>query len=310
MKVLSLFDGCATGLYVLKKLGIEVDKYYSSEIDKYAISVAMKNHPEIIQIGDIVNWKEWDIDWRSIDLVIGGSPCTGFSVAGKQLNFEDPQSKLFFEFMDILNHIKSLNSNVRFLLENVRMKKEYSDKITKLIGVDFIKIDASLVSAQSRVRYYWTNLGRINQPEDRGINLSDILEVDVADDKFFPEGHREYSNYKEHKVDKGIYQISPIQIGNSKSFGNAIKNSNKSYTLRASHPNGILDNNFKIRKFTPIECERLQGLPDNYTLSYLPSGKMINDNQRYKILGNGWNADVVEYILSFFMRTKYKDEHN
>lgn len=129
MNVLSLFDGMSCGQIALNQLGIKVDEYYASEIDKWAIQVTQKNYPDTIQLGDITKWREWDIDWASIDLVYGGSPCQGFSFAGKQLAFDDPRSRLFFEFVDIVNHIKSLNPDVKFLLENVRMKKEYLDVI-------------------------------------------------------------------------------------------------------------------------------------------------------------------------------------
>ena len=125
MKVLSLFDGISCGMVALERAGIPVDAYYASEIDKNAITISQKNYPNIIRLGDVTKWREWDIPWAEIDLLIGGSPCQGFSFAGKQLNFNDPRSKLFFEFVDILNHIKTHNPNVKFLLENVGMKKEY-----------------------------------------------------------------------------------------------------------------------------------------------------------------------------------------
>ena len=125
MKVLSLFDGVSCGMVALERVGIRVDKYYASEIDEYAIKISKKNYPNIIQLGDITNWKNWDIDWSSIDLVIGGSPCQGFSNAGRGLNFDDPRSALFFVFVEILNHIKEFNKDVMFLLENVKMKKEW-----------------------------------------------------------------------------------------------------------------------------------------------------------------------------------------
>ena len=126
MIVLSLFDGMAVGRLALKDAGIKVDKYYASEIDKYAIAVASKNFEDILHLGDIKRWRDWDIDFSKIDLLIGGSPCQGFSFAGKGLNFGDERSKLFFEYLDILSHIKSLNPEIKFLLENVRMKKRIS----------------------------------------------------------------------------------------------------------------------------------------------------------------------------------------
>jgi len=170
MIVLSLFDGYAGGLESLKRAGIKVDKYYASEVDKYAIQIAMKNHPEMIHLGDVTKWREWDIG--KPDVIIAGSPCQGFSFAGKQFNFNDERSKLFFDFVDILKHYKPKY----FLLENVKMKKEYQDVISKIIGVDPIEINSALVSAQNRKRLYWTNIIGVTQPEDRGIFLKDIIE--------------------------------------------------------------------------------------------------------------------------------------
>lgn len=183
MNVLGLFDGMSCGQIALKELGIKIDKYYASEIDKHAIKQTQLNFPDTIQLGDINNWKEWGIDWASIDLVLAGSPCQGFSFAGKQLAFDDPRSKLFFVFKDIYEHIKSLNPNVKFLLENVRMKKEYLDVITEQMSVSPVLIDSALVSAQRRKRYYWTNICEITQPEDRGVLLDSILE-DEVDEKY------------------------------------------------------------------------------------------------------------------------------
>lgn len=131
MNVLSLFDGMSCGQIALNRIGITPAKYYAAELDKYAITVTQANYPNTIQLGDVTKWREWDIDWSSIDLLIGGSPCQGFSFAGKQLAFDDPRSKLFFVYVDILNHIKSVNPNVKFLLENVKMKKEFLDVITE-----------------------------------------------------------------------------------------------------------------------------------------------------------------------------------
>ena len=192
MKVLSLFDGMSCGQLALNRLGIKVDKYYASEIDKYAIQVTQANFPETIQVGDVCNLKAED--YQDIDLILAGSPCQGFSFAGKQLAFDDERSALFFEFIRLLKEIKPKY----FLLENVKMKKEFLEVITDQVSAcypDFkggddlfggkiepILINSALVSAQSRQRYYWTNIPNIEQPEDKGIVLRDILVEDGQTD--------------------------------------------------------------------------------------------------------------------------------
>ena len=186
INVLSLFDGMSCGQMALSKHN--VNKYYASEIDKYAIQQTQHNFPNTIQLGSIENWKSWDINFSSIDLILAGSPCQGFSFAGKQLNFNDPRSALFFVFVDILNHIKKLNPDVKFLLENVNMKKEYLRIMSEYVGVFPVNINSNLVSAQNRNRWYWSNIKTkevglfsethtdIPQPKDRNIFLRDILQ--------------------------------------------------------------------------------------------------------------------------------------
>lgn len=184
INVLSLFDGISCGRVALERAGIPVNNYYASEIDKNAIKVSEHNYPDIIRLGDVTKWKEWDIGFSTIDLVLAGSPCQGFSMAGKQLAFDDPRSSLYFVFEDVLNHIKTMNPQVKFLLENVRMKKEHREVITNRLGVDPIPINSNLFSAQNRPRLYWTNIPFDKNIEDRGIVLTDVLEDDV-DDKYF-----------------------------------------------------------------------------------------------------------------------------
>ena len=193
MKVLSLFDGMSCGRIALDRLGIAVDTYYASEIDKYAIEVAQKNYPDTIHVGDVTQLNA--DDFQDVDLILAGSPCQGFSFAGKQLAFDDPRSALFFEFIRLLKAIKPKY----FLLENVKMKKEFLEVITDQVSacypefqghdlfggrIEPILINSSLVSAQSRQRYYWTNIPNIQQPEDKGIILRDILETDAISDEF------------------------------------------------------------------------------------------------------------------------------
>lgn len=175
MNVLSLFDGMSCGRIAFDRAGIPVEKYYASEIDKYAEKISLDNYPDIIRLGDITKWREWDIEQP--DIIIGGSPCQGFSFAGKGLNFDDPRSKLFFTFVDILKHYKPKY----FLLENVKMKKEHQKVISQYLGVEPIEINSALVSAQNRKRLYWTNIPGVTQPEDKRILLKDIIESGETD---------------------------------------------------------------------------------------------------------------------------------
>ena len=203
MKVLSLFDGMSCGRIALDQLGIPVEKYYASEIDKYAMQVSAANYPDIEQVGDICNLDPKD--YKDVDLILAGSPCQGFSFAGKQLAFDDPRSALFFEFIRLLKEIKPKY----FLLENVRMKKEFLQVISQQVsecypeipfGIEPIFINSSLLSAQSRQRYYWTNIPSIKQPEDRGIVLRDILE-----DNFDSERD------KAHCIDANYYKGASVE---------------------------------------------------------------------------------------------------
>jgi len=278
IKVLSLFDGISAGQLALQRLNVKVETYYSSEIDKYAIQIANKNFPNTIQLGDITKWTEWDIDFSKIDLIIGGSPCQGFSFAGKQLNFEDARSKLFFDFVNILNHIRVLNPKVKFLLENVRMKQEYQDVITKFLGVSPIQINSSLLSAQNRVRLYWTNIDNITQPDDKGIVLKDII-LDNVEDKYYLTAEAiDYMSRLRNGKPRWEYHKNPLNGKSACLTANMYKGA----------PYGVLKE--LKRKLTPIECERLQTFPDDYT-------KGISNSQRYKALGNSWTVDVIAHIF-------------
>lgn len=178
MNVLSLFDGISCGKVALNRARFRIDKYYSSEIDKFAIRISRANHPEIIQLGDIADRKKWRLP--KIDLLLGGSPCQGFSIAGNRLNFDDPRSRLFFDFVDVLKKRKPRN----FIFENVAsMSREIKDEISRLLRVEPILINSALVSAQNRRRLYWTDIPGVEQPEDRGILLKDILEFETFCDR-------------------------------------------------------------------------------------------------------------------------------
>ena len=179
LKVLSLFDGMACWYEALLRAWFTVDKYYASEIDKYAIQIALKNHPDIIEIWDVTQIK-WE-DYKDIDIIMWWSPCQWFSMAWKMLNFDDPRSKLFFEFVRL---VREINPKY-FLLENVKMKKEFRDKISEIMWCEPILIDSALVSAQHRERYYWTNIPWITQPEDKGIMLKDVIITEPVEDKYY-----------------------------------------------------------------------------------------------------------------------------
>lgn len=197
MNVLSLFDGISCGRVALDRVKIPVKKYHASEIDKHAIKVSETNYPDIIRLGDVINWRQWPIDWSRIDLILAGSPCQAFSIAGKQLAFDDTRGKLFFVFVDILKHIRTFNPKVKFLLENVRMKNEYKQIITDHLKVEPTLINSALVSAQDRKRLYWCNWS-ITQPKDKAIMLRDILLPVTGEDDLCQRGRLKWWQEKGH----------------------------------------------------------------------------------------------------------------
>ena len=289
MNVLSLFDGMSCGQIALKELNIKVDKYYASEIDKYTIQVTQHNFPNTIQLGDVT--KVFAKDLPKIDLLIGGSPCQGFSFAGAGLNFEDERSKLFFEFVRLKNELKPKY----FLLENVKMKKEFQDIISEQLGVKPIMINSSLVSAQNRERLYWTNIPVIGQPDDKGILLKDIIEngfIDRSkayciDANYWKGGNftQYYTKARRQLVfkDKAQTILSTIFKENAKSM------------MQRKKLGLVVSDGEYARKLTPIECERLQTVPDNYT-------NCVSDTQRYKMLGNGWTVEVIKHIFKYIQQ--------
>ena len=314
MQVLSLFDGMSCGQIALNRIGITPTKYYAAEIDKHAIEVTKDNYLNTIHLGDVTKWHEWPIDWASIDLIIGGSPCQGFSFAGKQLAFDDPRSKLFFVFLDILSYIKMVNPKVKFMLENVKMKKEYLAVISEKLGVEPVFINSALVSAQNRQRFYWCNWG-FEQPEDKGIMLADILEVGVADrDKSFcidanywKGGNVEQYIKKSRRqiafTERRTEEAKRIRREFKKLYGKDFSprrakelvacDDGKMNCLTATYSlkeHTLIDEKLYYRKLTPIECERLQTVPDNYT-------DAVSNTQRYRMLGNGWTVDVIAHIF-------------
>ena len=186
MYVVSLFNGMNCGYIALDRLGIKPTRYYSSEIDQHAIKIAQKNYPDTIQLGDVKNWRDWDIEWKFVDLVMGGFPCQQWSVAGQQLGDRSESGQLFWVMLDIMKHVMECNPNAKYLMENVRMSNAFEKYITHhteqaLPNVNKYLINSSLVSAQNRKRFYWTNIEGVQQPQDRGIVLKDILEDGLTD---------------------------------------------------------------------------------------------------------------------------------
>lgn len=324
--VLGLFDGMSGGNIALKKLGIPIKTYYASEIDKFAIQQTQHNFPNTIQLGDVENWRTWDIDWKSIDLVLAGSPCQGFSFAGKQLAFDDPRSKLFFVFIDILNHIKRLNPDVKFLLENVDMKRSHMKVISDYCGVFPVNINSNLVSAQNRNRWYWTNIrtkqiglfGEIHtdipQPNDKGILLRDILEKEVDDKYYYTQKAVAYLDRDKMNDRFANYQDSLKSVCVTANFHkslpyNVYVDTLKSNCITSNYGNmacinynksqgQIIYSNNRIRRLTPEEVSRLQTIPEDYEW-------IVSDTQIYKMCGNGWTVDVIVHILSFMFVDSY-----
>ena len=372
MNVLSLFDGMSCGQIALNRAGVKYNKYFASEVDKYAIQVAQANYPQTIQLGDVKQvQKSFFID-DPIDLLMGGSPCQGFSFAGKQLNFNDPRSKLFFEFLRLRDALKPKY----VLLENVRMKKESENVITKYMGFPPQAINSASVSAQNRHRLYW--FGYLNEAleyeqipipsvEDKGIVIKDILEdlpfedipnylnntwcgrrrgdlVKSVDD---PKAHcltasmwkgqiptfvkkpiqvGEAENIKGYDIIKRVYspngkaptlttmqgghrepKVAIGRIVNRRLDENGVRkddqlelpftkqlevsDSGKSNCLTTIQKDNVVVQKELYRKLTPLECERLQTVPDNYT-------NHVSKTQRYKMLGNGWTVDVICHLFS------------
>jgi len=349
---LSLFNGISGLHLALDKAQINVEQVYYSEIDKFANKVTEQRYPNDIALGDVTKWKEWDIDWSSVDLVSAGFPCQAWSVAGKQLGDKDERGMLFWTTLEIIKQVLYFNPKAKFLMENVKMKKDFEQYIThhteQALGrVEKTLINSALVSAQNRQRYYWTNF-EVTQPDDKGILLKDIIENG--------NNNRDKSQtilatiYKENAKSmvkrgkrglvvggaiRGRYNedgtisqrlelngmektntLTTVQKDNVVVRATVQANAEHTYngkvpTLTASMGIGggnvplltdsetasqykgkYIDKNDRLeyRKLTPLECERLQTVPDNWT-------ECLSNTQRYKSLGNGWTIDVIVHIL-------------
>jgi len=289
MNVISLFDGMSCGRIALEKVGIKVDGYFASEIDKYAIQISEKNYPDVNHIGDITKIKiseshiescstqitgvDFAYAGSKIDLVIGGSPCQSFSVAGDGSGF-DGSSKLFWEYVRILKEVRAINPDVRFLLENVVMKKEWEQIITDALGVEPIMINSKVFTAQSRRRLYWTNIPVANLPEDMGLVLGDILENHLSE-RTVEDTARNLRHEKKY-IDKALTCTATMYKGAG--------NNGMTLIRRRDQPGN------KLSVLTVNEVEKLQGVPRDYT-------EGVSNTQRYKMLGNGWTVDVIAHIF-------------
>ena len=280
MNVLSLFNGMNTGRQALENVGIKVNKYYSSEIKPYAIELTQHHFPDTIQVGDVTKWREWDIDWKSIDLVLSGSPCQDLSAAGKRAGINGKKSSLFFVFVEILEHIKSLNSNVLFLQENVGSASKLDVGImSRALGVYPVRINSSLVTAQLRDRYYWSNI-KTKQDGMFGDIVTDIPQPkDILTSGF-------NKRKKANCLTEGLIE----KVGRHK-----VKDFNRWQDMLLKRPSSmviLIKENDNVRLPNKIEMCRLQGFPDNYC-------KILDDRKAGSLLGDGWTLPIIEHIFSF-----------
>jgi DNA (cytosine-5)-methyltransferase 3A len=286
------------GQIALERVGIEVDNYFASEIDKHAIKVTQTNYPETIQLGDVIKVKGSDLP--QIGLLIGGSPCQGFSFSGRQLNFDDPRSKLFFEFVRLVKELKPKY----WLLENVVMKKEFEQVITEHLGVEPVRINSALVSAQNRERLYWANFP-IEQPNDKGINLIDILETDDLVTPSAIRGRRlnkvaivgrrlnERGVRDDYNKDVPITQCLEVRATNTNKSNclTTVAKDNVLTTMPVGRHIDAFKNKLPFRYYTLKEYCRLQTVPENYFTD------IVSESQAKKMLGNGWTVDVIAHIF-------------
>lgn len=315
MNILSLFDGISCGYVALNKNKMNIKSYFSSEIDSNAIKISKQNHKNITYLGDINNWRNWNINWKNIDLIFAGFPCQDLSLSGKRLGFNGKRSSLFFIFLDILKHIKKYNKNVLFLVENVVSVKKNIDIINNKLELTPTILNSSLVSAQNRIRLYWHNWSLRYEIKDLNISFLDILEENIPfqidDLNYLKEEHSDLISHIKNKQ---------LILPNSPSFStgamrgryiNKEKNKTRQFLefrkdLKINCITTVSKNNiimpfklnnkiekelFPFRYLTQIENERGQCLPDNYTLGF-------SDAIRQKCIGNGWTIDIISFLLN------------
>lgn len=332
LNVLSLFNGMNTGRQALENVGIKVGKYYSSEIKPYAIELTQHHFPDTIQLGDIMNWRTWNIDWARIDLVLSGSPCQDLSSAGKRAGINGTKSVLFFVFVEILNHIKSLNPDVKFLQENVGSAKAIDIGImSRALGLYPTRLNSSLVTAQLRDRYYWTNI-RTNEtifdivtdippPKDKGILLKSILEsgeVNTNKSNSLLQKTAKSSKYKDMRSKKAQEYLlkrdakgfitavreatvkghAEVEMGDGLDLSYPTSKTRRGRVMKEKSNCLLRKNEYYInegtylRLFTQTELERLQGFEDGYT-------KILSYEKASSLLGDGWTLPIIEHIFSF-----------
>lgn len=305
--VLSLFNGISGLHLALDKAAIQVDNVYYSEIDKFANKVTEHHYPNDVALGDVTKWKDWNIDWSTVDLVSAGFPCQAWSMAGKQLGDKDERGMLFWTTLNIIKTVLEHNPKAKFLMENVKMKKEFEEYIThhteQALGyVEKTLINSSLVSAQNRNRYYWTNF-EVKQPDDKGALLKDIvdgtcinlykgLEKDIRNGEVASEQNLNgISQTMRRSLNNGRNPDQKANTLTACSYKGMGTNGMSNVLINESaleHPN--VHNGILYRKLTPIECERLQTFPENWT-------DCVSNTQRYKSIGNAWTIDVIAHIL-------------
>ena len=318
MNVVSLFNGMNTGRQALENVGIKVNKYYSSEIKPYAIELTQHHFPDTIQVGDVTKWKEWDIDWKTIDLVLSGSPCQDLSAAGKRAGINGSRSSLFFTFVEILEHIKILNPKVLFLQENVGSAAKLDVGImSRALGVYPVRINSSLVTAQLRDRYYWSNIRTkqdgmfgdvitdIPQPKDKGIMFKDIItggRVERIKSCCLMESISRVQHTQDGIKSREKFGVPQIYVDTDKhtclNTGSGAESKNQEYLKHRNSTTGmitLIQENEKVRTVNKIEMCRLQGFPDNYC-------DILSTAKAGSLLGDGWTLPIIEHIFSFIKK--------
>ena len=323
MNVVSLFNGMGTLRQALHDMNIKVNNYYSSEIKPYAIELQQHHFPDVIQVGDITNWKEWDIDWKTIDLIGSGSPCQDLSAAGKRAGINGSRSSLFFTFVEILEHVKKLNPDVLFLQENVgSASKKDVGTMSRALGVYPVRINSSLVTAQLRDRYYWTDIrtkqdgmfgdivSDIPHPKDRNIMFKDIITdgqvkrvkanaMLEGDYKQFIKDPKAEDRYIKSRIKKGKQNANIVYVDTDKhtclNTGSG-KGGTQRYLKHRNETTGmvtlITDEEKQVRTVNKVEMCRLQGFQDDYC-------DILTKAKAGSLLGDGWTLPIIIHILSF-----------